>query len=898
MERLAASLADRYRIERELGAGGMATVYLAEDLKHHRKVAIKVLKPELAAVLGAERFIQEITTTAQLQHPNILPLHDSGEADGLLYYVMPYIEGETLRNRLDRETQLGVDEAVELAEEVAGALDYAHRHGVVHRDIKPENILLHDGRPMVADFGIALAVSAAAGGRMTETGLSLGTPHYMSPEQATGEHTITGRSDIYSLGAVLYEMLAGDPPHTGRTAQQIIAKIVTEEPTPVARLRKSVPANVAAAVATSLEKLPADRFESARAFAEALANPAYRHGVIEASSGASAAAVRGWKRLSLALAGALVLALAGAAWGWLRPQPAAPLVRYRLGLPDDAAFDAAFDLPAPAPDGSFLVYPGPDASGSGVRLWLKRRDSDTPTPIAGTDGAQSFAISPDGAWIAFTGPTSGRLQRVPVSGGAPVAIADDGVAPGAGVAWLDDHTLVALDRSATSLESIPATGGAPRVVYHTDSAQVFQPVALPGARGLLFGRCYSYCAIGELWALDLHSGKAHRILAGVSGSSAYLAPGYVAYDTRAGGLFAVPFDLGRLQVHGSPIPIADSLRESFNVASKPFHVSRSGTLVMGLVSGPRPRNELVWVDPDGRTTPVDTSWTFERTQSAGNPGWALSPDGKRLAIGVHTPSGDAIWVKQLRLGAAQPISNDSVPAYRPRWTRDGRYITFVGGDREPGFFAHRADGLGADSLLLRGFFNEGAIAPGGTQYVLRTGHLGSGAGGRQIMRFRTGVNSVPVPLIDAGSGHDAEAAAVSPDARWIAYQSDETGRLEVFLRPFPDVSAGKWQVSRSGGAGPLWSRDGRRLFYLRDDATMMAVQVAGNASPQLGDPVPLFRVPDSLLRVAPPANYTPWDVAPDGRFIMVRNLAAGRAVRSEIVVVENWLQHWRRGVER
>jgi serine/threonine protein kinase len=203
--RLTRALADRYRLERELGAGGMATVYLARDLRHDRQVAIKVLKPELAAVLGAERFVQEIKTTAALSHPHILPLFDSGEAGGFLYYVMPYLQGETIREKLNRETQLGIEEAVRIATDVADALDYAHRHGVIHRDIKPENILLHDGRPMVADFGIALAVSAAAGGRMTETGLSLGTPHYMSPEQATAVKDITGRSDIYSLGSVLYE---------------------------------------------------------------------------------------------------------------------------------------------------------------------------------------------------------------------------------------------------------------------------------------------------------------------------------------------------------------------------------------------------------------------------------------------------------------------------------------------------------------------------------------------------------------------------------------------------------------------------------------------------------------------------------------------------------------------
>src|SRR5688572_26735080 len=270
LDRLTTAIADRYRIERQLGQGGMATVYLAADLKHDRKVAIKVLKPELAAVIGADRFVIEIKTTAALQHPHILPLFDSGTADGFLYYVMPYIEGETLRSKLDRETQLGVDAAVSLTAQIADALDYAHRRGIIHRDIKPENILLHDGRPMVADFGIALALSAAAGGRMTETGMSLGTPHYMSPEQATADKEITGRSDIYSLGSVLYEMLAGEPPHIGHSAQQIIMKIIAEEVQPVTRHRKAVPAHVAAAVAKSLEKLPADRFESAKAFAAAL----------------------------------------------------------------------------------------------------------------------------------------------------------------------------------------------------------------------------------------------------------------------------------------------------------------------------------------------------------------------------------------------------------------------------------------------------------------------------------------------------------------------------------------------------------------------------------------------------------------------------------------------------
>src|SRR4051794_26284566 len=275
VNRLQVALADRYRIEGEIGAGGMATVYLAHDLRHERKVALKLLRPELSAVIGAERFLAEIKLTANLQHPHILPLFDSGEADSHLFYVMPFVEGESLRALLNREKQLPVAEAVRIAGEVASALDYAHRHGVVHRDIKPENILLHDGRALVADFGIALAASKAGGNRMTETGMSLGTPHYMSPEQAMGERDITARSDIYALGCVLYEMLTAEPPFSGSTAQAIVARVLTESPRPILPQRHTIPPHVEAAVLTALEKLPADRFGTAAEFAEALKDKSY-----------------------------------------------------------------------------------------------------------------------------------------------------------------------------------------------------------------------------------------------------------------------------------------------------------------------------------------------------------------------------------------------------------------------------------------------------------------------------------------------------------------------------------------------------------------------------------------------------------------------------------------------
>jgi serine/threonine-protein kinase len=358
LERLRNAISERYSIEHELGAGGMATVYLADDVKHDRKVALKVLRPELAAVIGAERFLQEIKVTANLQHPHILPLHDSGDADGFLFYVMPYVEGETLRDKLHREKQLGIDEAVDITKAVAAALDYAHRHDVIHRDIKPENVLIHDGQALVADFGIALAVSQAGGTRLTETGLSVGTPHYMSPEQAMGDRELDARSDVYSLGAMLYEMLAGDPPYTGSTAQAIVAKVITEKAPPVTTHRDTVPTHVAASISKALSKLPADRFTSAADFAAALTNPAFAlptTAALHAPADLTVARRAQWARFAWPAAAAVLASLT--LWGWLRPESPTPVTRYGLALPPDQPLTDVFHPTfAIAPDGSWIVY--------------------------------------------------------------------------------------------------------------------------------------------------------------------------------------------------------------------------------------------------------------------------------------------------------------------------------------------------------------------------------------------------------------------------------------------------------------------------------------------------------------------------------------------------------------
>src|SRR5688500_15015609 len=495
--RLSAALAERYRTERELGAGGMATVYLAHDLRHDRDVAIKVLHPELGAALGSERFLSEIRTTARLQHPHILPLLDSGEADGLLYYVMPLVTGETLRTRLVRTRQLPVEEAVQIAREVADALGYAHGLGVVHRDIKPENILLQGGHALVADFGIALAVQSAGGARMTQTGLSLGTPQYMSPEQAMGERTIDARSDVYALGAVLYEMLAGDAPFAGSSVQAIVAKVLTEKPTALHTLRDTVPPHVEHAVFTALAKLPADRFASAAEFATALASvgPAT---VVSRAASTPARSLRRDPRTWIALC-AIAAALVLAAFPLGRRVAPLPVSRqqvllWRSSLPPALAPGARMvaTQAAIAPDGSSIVYA--DSIATGLVLKRKLRDAAEATVMTGTEGALSPFFSPDGRWVGYL-TVDRKLRKLPVGGGGSITLAENITQDYRAAAWLDDNTIV-YGASNQELRRISADGGtgvALRGWYRGGYAVSLAP--LPGSKAFLLTMCRANCAI-------------------------------------------------------------------------------------------------------------------------------------------------------------------------------------------------------------------------------------------------------------------------------------------------------------------------------------------------------------------------------------------------------------------
>ena len=883
--RLAGALADRYRLERELGQGGMATVYLAHDLRHDRKVALKVLRPELSAILGAERFLTEIKTTANLQHPHILSLFDSGEADGLVYYVMPYVEGESLRDRLAREHQLPVDDAVRIASEVADALQYAHEHGIVHRDIKPENILLHGGHAQVADFGIALAAARSDGGsRMTETGMSLGTPHYMSPEQAMGEREITARSDVYALGCVLYEMLTGDPPFTGSTAQAIVARVMTEHPRSLTSQRHTIPRHVEDAVLTALEKLPADRFATAAEFAAALASPGYTRQASAALVAASPETAR-WRGVALAAGSVAILCAAVALWAGLRPAPTQPVTRYGLAFAQGQTPTGVVEI---TPDGSQLVYIGP--GDSGARIWVKKRDQYEATPLAGTTGARGPSISPDGKWIAYE--QQGKLKKSPIGGGGAITLADSAFYGSA--AWLEDGTLVFTSLRFT-LMRVPAAGGnAAEVQRAPDTARSHAsvlPTPLPDTRGVLFTECTTNCVDADLWVLDLKSGASRELLPGAL-RGWYLPTRDLVYVRRDGGMFAVPFDLGSLKIRGTPVPVLNNIALRGGIIPV-VTTSSAGTLVMqiGTATGSQPdRYDLVWLNRSGARTPLDTSWSFRLSVAGGNEGWALSPDGTRLAIGLNTDAGDHIWIRQLPTGPLSRLTFDSLAQQRPRWTPDGKSVTYIV-PRTNSLNQRRADGTGTEQVLLRfpGNVTEGFWSHDGQWLVVRKGGNVGQAGGRDIFGLRRGADTTLVPLA-ANPGFDESAPALSPDGRWLAYESDETGKTEVYIRPFPNTEAGKWQVSTNGGQAPLWSHSGRELFFVDGARNMVVATVAGGPTPGLGARRTLFRLGDDLY-LSNAEHYTPFDISHDDtRFLMARRVTAAQQATPTFLLVENWFE--------
>ena len=889
IDRLASALSDRYRIERELGQGGMATVYLAQDLKHDRKVAIKVLRPELAAIIGAERFLREIKTIATLQHPHILGLIDSGEVQGTAYYVMPFVEGESLRDRLTRERQLPIPDAVRLATEVASALDYAHRHGVIHRDIKPENVLLHDGHALVADFGIALAISSAGGSRMTETGMSLGTPYYMSPEQAMGEREITARSDVYALGCVTYEMLTGEPPFTGPSAQAIVARVVTEAPRRLTAQRHTIPESVEAAVLTSLEKLPADRFASAAEFATALASRSFTLPVPQAASPADRARAR-WNPVSIGATLVGLLGLFTAGWALRRTAPQ-PVTRVAIALPrGQGMWYGGTQTPprlAITPDGSALVYVGtPDTSGSSTQLWLRRLDQLTAKLIPGTEGGFAPTISPDGERLAFiTRDVSPKLKLVSIAGGPAVTLDDSGV--GSPPTWGPEDELYFLSEEGNMLRRISAGGGPAEDVAKLEApggagGRYLAAMLLPGGKGLIAAWSDDRGTAETLQAIDLSSGKPKSLVAGIA--CRYLPTGHLVYVTSDGTVMAAPFDARSMRITGRSVAMVQGL-DARGRGAVDLAISENGTLSYA-AEGQSASEDVVWVTRTGSQTKVDPAWPgyleFE--------GLALSPDGRRLAAELATESRFDIWIKQLDHGPLTRLTFDGSWNGQPSWTPDGRWVTFVSRtDSGSAVWRKHADGSGVPELVLR--LDRAA----GVEWSLDGSWLVvpmAAPPSWDIYAFRFGVDSAPRPLL-AGRFNESQPA-LSPDGRWLAYVSDESGREEVYVVPFPNTDAGRWQISSAGGREPLWNPNGRELFYRDTEVGGTRISIIDfSAGPGAVTQKDLIVLKEDVGGFETNRFERLFEVTPDGqRFLMSRAQGQGD-LTGDLILVRNWFDELR-----
>ena len=859
LSRLSTALSDRYRLERELGAGGMATVYLAHDLKHDRKVAIKVLKPELAAVIGAERFLSEIKTTANLQHPHILPLHDSGQADSFLFYVMPFVEGESLRDRLNREKQLPVADAVRISTEVAGALDYAHRHGIIHRDIKPENILLHDGSALVADFGIALAASKAGGARMTETGMSLGTPHYMSPEQAMGDRELNPRSDIYSLGAMTYEMLLGEPPFTGPTAQSIVAKVMTEEPAHIGPRRRSVPESVEAAVLTALEKLPADRFATPAEFVFAMGMGGAATSASRARPGSRAGASPA-RRRKLVAAGVAVAALA-VVGGWLLGRgtvaPAeSPPSRLAIVEPGaSVAFNGVARTIDISADGQLVVFAVNHPLGS--RVLARRLDGSAGQVIPNTANVAHLRLSPDARYL-YSGFGSATIQRMPLAGGAwsPIrgvegtsflAFAEDSTI------WWGSHVGVGTYRHGRD--------GRDSLVFPTSSIGQL----LPGGRHAVGLRLTTGANSGLAQLMDLRTGEVTTLFANPVVEVRYTM-GYLVYVRPDNVMAAVPFDPRSGRVTGAHVEIATDVLVS-GIGFAQFAVAENGTVAYI----PGSESDLVRVSRDGQVRVL-----LEERRRYHSP--RISPDARRIAFDHVSSDGRDVWIWSEGTGDLTRATFQR-DGHDPVWTLDGRGLYYLAGNggrldvfrTQPGTTAQPR----AESTRVE-------LSYTGTPLRSDAGFLttvpGNAGRGLDIVRLAPKGSAVDTLLATAA---DESYVVPSPDGRWFAYVSDHSGRPEVYLRALTGSDV-QLQVSIDGASEPVWSRDGRELFYRRatpKGTELVAAALQFGAEPRVLMRTRLFDI-SGYDTAAPHANY---DVSPDGRwFVFARPDGA-----NHIVVLQN-----------
>ena len=853
---LAAALADRYRLERELGAGGMATVYLAHDLRHDRRVAVKVLRPELAAVIGAERFLAEIRTTANLQHPHILPLFDSGHlllaadptdptvptALTVLFYVMPFIEGESLRDRLDRETQLPIGDALRIATEIAAALDYAHRHGVIHRDVKPENVLLHDGSALVADFGIALAASKAGGSRMTETGMSLGTPHYMSPEQAMGQREITPRSDVYALGAVTYEMLLGEPPFTGPTAQSIVAKVMTEKPASLVSRRERIPPQVEDAVLTALEKLPADRFASAAEFAAALKGGSATVAPRESVGRKSEAAVAPRQRIRPALALATLGLIAAAYWlGGRTGGAAAPPLSF--GRSVKVTWDPGMEiLPAISPDGRSVAY----ASGTtlGMRIFVRTVSGGRSIPLTDdTTGVQSHpSWSPDGTRIlflagggAFSAPAAGGPARPELPPGRPTAIISATWSPdGSTIAYVigDSLFLRAEDGASRALARIVEPTGC---TWSPDGTLI--ACTSGNALSQIVGNAFGNISPSGIVLCRVSDGS----LAEVSDSRSLNQAPVWSPDGRW--VFFIsnrhgPRDIYAQHLSRAGRPAGDPLRLTTGLDAHTISLSRDG---MRLAYATLTTESNIWSLALTGRLPVSEAGAVKVTRGAQSTEHAsISADGKWLYYDSDLGGNMDIYRMPLATGVPERLTTDPADDFAPEPSPDGREIAFHswrGGSRD--IYVMPLDGGPVQRVTSTPLQEATPVwAPDGNALAFNEF---KGGGSIWIARRTDGVWGAPVRRLDYGFW-----PAWSPDGRMLSF---EAGAITSGMLGMVPLDSGPPRMLLDSAAGvdadkAHWTAGGRELLFHGHDARGRGGVFSIPASGGTPRPVALFDDPD------------------------------------------------------
>ena len=893
-----------YEILALIGAGGMGEVYRARDTKLGREVAIKVL-PEAWAFDAdrAARFEREGQVLAALNHPHIAALHGMEQSAGRHVLIMELVEGETLAERLARGA-LPVKTALEIARQMAEAVEAAHEKGITHRDLKPANVKITPNEQVkVLDFGLAKAmepvapgVSAAAATNSptlsmmaTQAGVILGTAAYMSPEQAQGL-AVDARSDVFSFGSVLYEMLTGRQPFQGDTVAALLASVLVREPD-LGALPPNLNPRLPELLKRCFEKNPKRRWQAVgdlRAEIETIAATPYT----AATTIVVAPPQPLWRRLAFIGAPALVIGAAVAvAVTWLATRPVPPHVtRTTITASGTAALTIGRNDRnlALSPDGTHLVYVG----NNGAQLFVRALDALEPVAIASGTPRQPF-VSPTGQWVGFVDSTT--LKKVAITGGPPITLARlDGFLSGA--TWAPDDTIMfATNNTATGLQRVSVAGGTPEVLTRPDHARGeadhLWPELLPGGRAVLFTIAAQTGGLdaAQIAVRDLRTGTQQILIRGGSDAH-YVASGHLVY-TAAGTLRAIPFDLNRLETRGTAVPVVPRLVTT-PAGAGDFAVATDGTLVYVDTPGGSTgtARTLVWVDRMGKEEAIvapPRGYLHPR----------LSPDGTRVALYIGDQEND-LWSWDLRRATLTRLTFEPGDDAFPMWTPDGRRIIFASAragssGRLLNVWWQAADGTGAAERLTTSSNAQlpTGIAPDGMQVVFSEGAATTGS---DLLRLALDGSHRVTPLLQ--TKFEERNGIVSPDGRWLAYESNSSGRFEIYVRPFPNAGGGQWQVSTGGGTTPLWARNGKELFYVGPDGALLRVLVeASSATWNAGTPAKLLEGRYFTAGGGETLGRT-YDASPDGqRFLMIKAPGAdATAAPPSIIVVQHWDEELKR----